>query len=219
VSPQRIYVYGAGGHGKVVADILRAAALPLAGFVDDSAGRFPQPVLGFPVISTDEWLAMDEHRAVMGVALGIGDNYARIKIADRCRSWGFEILTAVHPSAVVSPAALIGAGSVVTALASINAGAELGDGVIVNTGAVVEHDCIIGDYAHISPNAALAGGARLGAFSHLGIGAVVLPGIVVGAKTIIGAGAVVVHDIPEGVVAIGVPARVHAEAARRCASG
>jgi len=209
---RRIYVYGAGGHGKVVADLLLAAGLPVIGFVDDCPSRLGSTVLDFLVAGNGEWLRAKESREAVAVALGIGDNRARQDVAERCRSWGFEIATAIHPRATVSSSAVTGAGTVVMAGAVINADARLGLGVIVNTGAVVEHDCLLGDYAHLSPNAALGGAARLGPLSHVGLGAVVLPGVAVGSETIIGAGAVVVRNIPERVVATGVPARVQPQA-------
>jgi sugar O-acyltransferase (sialic acid O-acetyltransferase NeuD family) len=206
-----IYVYGAGGHGRVVADVLRAARQPLAGFLDDSAcrGRVSNRVL--PVLDAMKWMSRTEARDGIGVALGIGDNRARKEVADLCRRSGFKIVTVIHPSAVLSPAARIGVGTVVMPLAVVNADARLGSGVIINTGAVIEHDCIVGDFAHISPNAVLGGSARVGPFSLLGLGAAVLPGVGVGSRSIIGAGAVVVRDIPDDVVAMGVPARVCAK--------
>jgi sugar O-acyltransferase (sialic acid O-acetyltransferase NeuD family) len=203
-----IYVYGAGGHGKVVADVLRAARRPLAGFLDDSACRHRASLFGLPVLDAREWISRIEAYDGIGVALGIGDNRARQEVADLCRCRGFEIVTAVHPSAVLSPAARIGVGTVVMPLAVVNADARLGSGVIINTGAVIEHDCVVGDYAHIAPNTVLGGSARVGSFSLLGLGAAVLPGVSVGSRSIIGAGAVVARDIPDDVAAMGVPARV-----------
>lgn len=205
---QHIYVYGAGGHGKVVADILLAAGLPVAGFLDDCDSRAGERVLGLPVFAFGEWERTHNGESAIGVAWGIGDNRARQSAAERCRN--FKLVNVVHPSAVVSPSANIGSGTVVMARAVVNADATLGFGVIVNTGAVVEHDCVLGDYSHISPNAALGGRARVGSLSHVGLGAVVLPGISVGSRTTIGAGAVVVRSIPEDVIAVGVPARVRA---------
>jgi sugar O-acyltransferase (sialic acid O-acetyltransferase NeuD family) len=203
-----IYVYGAGGHGKVVADVLRAAKHPPAGFLDDAACRCEVSLVGLPVLDARQWMTRIQESHRIGVALGIGDNQARREVADLCRCYGVEILTAVHPSSVLSPAATIGAGTVVMPLTVINADAHLGAGVIINTGTVIEHDCVVDEYAHISPNAVLGGGVHVGSFSHLGLGVAVLPGVSIGSRSIIGAGAVVVRDIPDDVVAMGVPARV-----------
>ncbi len=208
MSLRRIYIYGAGGHGKVVADSLQVMGLTVAGFLDDSPRRTGLMLSGIPVISTDKLLDTCEDRREIRIALGIGDNRSRHAVAERCRAWKFELVTAIHPSAVLSPSARIGAGTVVMPQATINASASIGTGVIINTGAVVEHDCVIGDFAHVSPNAALGGAASVGAFSQVGIGAVVLPGITVGSRSMVGAAAAVICDIPDDVTAIGVPARI-----------
>ncbi len=143
-----------------------------------------------------------------GVILGIGQNQARQRVAESCRKLGYELVTLVHPSAVLSPSAHVGAGTVIMAQVAVNADAHIGEGVILNTGAVIEHDVVLGDFSHVSPRSVLGGGARLGEGSQLGIGGVVLPRAVVGRHSIVGGGATVVHDVPDGVVAIGTPARV-----------
>jgi acetyltransferase-like isoleucine patch superfamily enzyme len=103
--------------------------------------------------------------------------------------------------------------------AIVNADAVVGEGVIVNSGAVVEHDVEVDEYAHVAPNAAMGGGSSLGAFSHLGIGASVLPCVRIGAHTVVGAGAVVVKNLPDEVVAIGVPAMIHRQCGQRGGAG
>ncbi len=207
---QKVFVYGASGHGKVVADILFARKdLRLAGFVDDQPELQSTSVLSLPVCGDGRWLQQEASKMPIAVALGIGDNLARQRVAQKCFDWGVELVTLVHPTATVSESAQLGLGTVVMAQAVINPDASTGTGVIVNTGAVVEHDVKIGDFAHVSPNAAMGGTSRLGKFSHLGIGAVVIQGVSIGVRTIVGAGAVVTKDIPDRVVAFGVPARIH----------
>jgi sugar O-acyltransferase (sialic acid O-acetyltransferase NeuD family) len=210
MSERRIFVYGAGGHGKVVADILLCCGeRKFTGFVDDCGELWGTKLMGFAVLGGEEWLGREAERERVAVALGVGNARARRKIAERCSAWGVEILTPVHPGATVSRAARLGCGPVVMAGAVINADARIGTGVIVNSGAVVEHDAEVGDFAHVAPNAAIGGAASLGEFSHLGMGAVVLERVRVGSHTVVGAGAVVVKDLPDRVVAMGVPARVH----------
>jgi sugar O-acyltransferase (sialic acid O-acetyltransferase NeuD family) len=207
---RRILVYGAGGHGKVVADIfLCRGESEFAGFVDDSGELWGTRVMGLPVFGDAEWLRREAKHGPVAVALGVGNARARREIAQHCGAWGVKISTAVHPRATVAGTAELGAGTVVMAGAVVNSEARVGAGAIVNSGAVVEHDVEIGEYAHVAPRAAMGGAARLGAFSHLGMGAVVLERVRVGAHTIVGAGAVVVRDLPDEVVAMGVPARVH----------
>jgi sugar O-acyltransferase (sialic acid O-acetyltransferase NeuD family) len=204
-----IFVYGAGGHGKVVADILISnKEKRFAGFVDDRAQLTGTDVIGYPVLGNGDWLHRQKIKHPVAVVLGVGNNRSRCQLARRCAGWDIQILTAIHRTAVVASSAELGRGTVVMAAAVINSEARLGEGVIVNTGAVVEHDVEIGDFAHISPNACLGGASRLGAASHLGLGAVVLPDVSVGSESIIGAGAVVLKDLPSKIVAVGVPARI-----------
>lgn len=204
---RRVLVFGASGHGKVVADVVRAAGLEFVGFIDDDPGRRQAGLWGLPVISWDEFASRRDETARPAIALGIGDNRARARVLERILAAGFEVVSAVHPSAVVAPRARIGEGTVVMALAAVNPDAEVGDGVILNTGCVVEHDCRVGSFAHLSPNSALGGGVEIEAGVHLGLGAVVLPLRKVGEWAQVGAGAVVTRDVPPGVTVVGTPAK------------
>jgi UDP-N-acetylbacillosamine N-acetyltransferase len=209
MTARKLFVYGASGHGKVVGDILLACKVPnFVGFIDDRADLRGSRVLGLPVIGDGEWLRHEGGMTQVAVALGIGDNFLRKKVAEKCISWGVELMTVVHPTASVSGSARLGRGTVVMAQAAINADVKIGEGAIVNTSAVVEHDVDIGDFANVSPNAVMAGASRLGMLSHIAIGASTIPCVSIGTRTIVGAGSVVVRNIPDGVVAYGVPARV-----------
>jgi sugar O-acyltransferase (sialic acid O-acetyltransferase NeuD family) len=199
-------VYGARGHGHVVADALLSCGIDVVAFIDDDATMHGQRVFDIPVRGFD-WLRTSATDAV--VALAIGDNAIRRTLAERCASARMAIGIVVHPRATVSARAQLGRGTVVLANAVINANAHVGDGVIVNTGAIVEHDVVVGDYAHVSPNAVLAGGTKLGELSQLGAGAIVIDDRFVGSRTTIGAGAVVTRHIGDDIVAYGVPARAH----------
>ena len=199
-----IVVYGAGGHAKVVCDVLLCAGLEVLGFVDDDAKTHGTLVLGLPVFGPGAWLERGKH----AVALGIGSNAVRRAVLAACEARGVRVISAVHPAACVARSAQIGIGTVVMAFAAVNPDARIGRGVIINTAAVVEHDVVVGDFAHLSPRSAMGGAARVGELAHLGIGATILPGVSVGDESIIGGGAVVARDVPPRVVAYGVPARV-----------
>jgi sugar O-acyltransferase (sialic acid O-acetyltransferase NeuD family) len=191
-----VVVYGAGGHGKVVTDALRASGVEVGGFVDD----------GDPSALGDRaWLLA--RLEVHEVVVAIGDNRARERVQGELVGAGARIATCAHPRAVVASSARVEAGAQVLALAVVNPDAHLGAGAIINTAAVIEHDCVVGPFAHISPNATLGGAARVGARSHVGLGAIVLPGVTVGDDVVVGAGAVVTRDVPSGQTVVGVPAR------------
>lgn len=215
-----VLIWGGGGHGKVVADLVRALGHQVAGFVDSSPEKLGQSVepLGARVLlSQDELLRQLRERGsypegITALALGMGDNRARFGYLELLAELPLPPL--VHPSAVVSPSARVGRGSVVFAGAILNASARIGAAAIINSGAIIEHDCEIADGAHVSPGAALSGGVRVGERSWIGTGAALIPGIRVGADAMLGAGAVVIRDVPDGATVVGNPARVIRKNAR-----
>jgi len=198
-----LLVIGAGGHGKVVMDILLANQKTVLGYVDGDettwgSTRLNQPVLG----AVERWRELN----ASGLVMGIGSSRVRKTLVERLGAdapWR----TAIHPSAIVAPSAQLGTGVVIAAGAIINPDAVIGDFAIINTGATVDHDCVIGSYAHIAPGTNLAGSVRIGEGTLVGVGARVIPGQTIGAWAVIGAGAVVIRSVPDGVTAVGVPAR------------
>jgi len=194
-------IYGAGGHGRVLLDTLRALGQEPDGFIDD--GKAGQQVEGLLVHSGTILTEVDR----LEVYHGIGYIQVRERIGEQLATLGIPSPTVIHPTAWVSPSATIGPGTVIYAGVVVNTGARVGQGVILNTGCVVEHDVGVGDWAHISPNATLGGAAQVGSRAWVGLGSTVLPRISVGEGAILGGGAVAVRDIEPGVVAVGVPAR------------
>jgi sugar O-acyltransferase (sialic acid O-acetyltransferase NeuD family) len=203
VSAAPVLVFGAGGHGKVVAEIVRAAGLTVDGFVDDGIEAGTQ-VLGAPVVGNRAWLVRQPPRLV---ALGLGNNRRREEVALELEASGHTLGCFVHPTAWLSPTAQLGAGTVVMARVVVNAEARVGRGVILNTACVVEHECDVAAFAHISPSATLGGGAVVGRRTHVGIGATVLHLARIGDDCVIGGGAVVLKTVASGLTVVGVPAR------------
>ena len=203
--------FGAGGHAKVVIEVLRSMlTYEIVGLLDTRLERGAN-ILGVEVLGDDSLMAELKERGIEHAFIGVGtvgDAQPRRQLYQKVVGAGFQIVPAIHASAVVSVSAQIGLGPTIMAGAIVNAGAVIGDNVIVNTGAIVEHDCVIGDHTHIATGARLAGGVQVGPGSHIGIGAVVRQEIKIGEGAIVGAGAVVVRDVPPGTTVIGVPARI-----------
>ncbi|HEX2831507.1 MAG TPA: acetyltransferase [Thermoanaerobaculia bacterium] len=203
----RVLILGAGSQGAIVADaLLRAAetgspATPI-GFVDDFQRG---DVLGLPVLGGIDALASIAHDALV---IAIGDNARRRTLADACVARGETLVTARHPFTSIAPDVAIGHGSMISAGAIVTPRATIGRGVLLNTKSSVDHDSIVGAFAHIAVGATVGGHCVIGDEAMIGLGASVSSGCRVGARSIIGAGAVVVRDIPDDVIAYGVPARV-----------
>lgn len=203
-----IAIYGAGGHGKVVLDALERAGRRVIGFVDDDHRRANGEYCGLPVAGTpDELEGVREAGSGVGFVVAIGDAGDRQRVSDKVEQLGYDLVSVIHPSAVVAPDVSIGAGSMVLAAAAVNPGVYIGRGVIINTGAVVDHDCSIADFAHVAPGARLAGNVRVGERTLISIGATVVPGKTIAQNALVAAGAVVVSDVGEGITVAGVPAK------------
>lgn len=202
----KLLIVGAGGHGKVVADIaLETGKWDNIIFLDDA---WPEKIkngrwyIHGNTSAPEKWLDRCEQAVV-----AIGDCKLRLSFQTKLRAAGFELPSIVHPSARVSCFAKLGVGCIVCANAVVAVDAEVGDGVIINNSATVDHDCRLGKGVHVAPGANVGGGVVVGDFSWIGIGASVRHYISIGKNVTIGAGAVVVSNIEDNIAAVGSPAR------------
>ena len=190
-----IYIYGASGHGLVIADIAQSCGYEEIVYIDDGANPYPS----FEEI---------KNNTEIPIALGVGSNGARKKLFEKIEEAGFAIATLIHPSAVISDNVTIGKGSVVMPGVVINTHSTVGKGAIINTASVIEHENTIGDFAHISPGVALAGNVTIGKQTHIGIGSSIIQGVTIGSGCMIGAGSVVIRSIESNRLCYGNPCKV-----------
>lgn len=200
-------IVGASGHGKVIADIAEQLGFTIT-FYDDAYSNKTHIEHWLIHGTCDDLISLNHADATFSydVVVAIGNNDIRQQKMQLLQQNGFNLISLIHPSAIVSQYASIALGTVVFAGAVINAFATVGVGCIINTAAVVEHDCIIADFAHICPNVALAGGVSVGSKSWIGIGSQVRQLITIGDNCLIGAGSTVVKNISDNVTAFGSPA-------------
>ena len=196
----KLFIIGAGGHGKVIADIAVKCGYRNIAFVDDNATG---ECMGFPIVGNcTTTLKCSDSTAEF--ILGIGNNAIRRMFAEKLHlNW----TTLIHPCARIGIHVQIGAGTVIMANAVINPGTAIGQHCIINSAAIVEHDNVLEDYVHISPNSTLGGTVHVGESTHIGIGATVKKNVSICSACIIGAGAVVVQDLMESGTYIGIPSR------------
>jgi acetyltransferase EpsM len=199
--PNAIVVYGGGGHGKALIDMLRLlGTYPIVGVLDD---HLPpgELILDVPVLGGAETLPRllerGVHLAVNAVG-GIGNIAVRIKVFEQLTQAGFICPALVHPSAVVEPSAHLSDGVQIFPHAYVGSSAQINFGAIINTGAIVSHDCLIGDYANLSPGAILAGEVRIGAGVLVGMGVTINLQVKVGRGARLGNSATIKEDVPEG---------------------
>ncbi len=203
IDPDAILVYGGGGHGKSVIDLLRTlGCYHIVAVLDD--GLTPgSTVLGVPVLGgagkLPHLFAQGVHQAVNAVG-GIGNLPVRKKVFQDLKNAGFNFPTIVHPTAFVESSAELSNGIQVFPQAYIGSDVHCGFGAIINSGAIVSHDCVLGDYVNLSPGAILAGEVNVGSNVLIGMGATVNLRVNIGVGARIGNGATIKEDVPPNAI-------------------
>lgn len=206
---KKIVLIGAGGHCKVIIDIIKSTDdYEIVGVTDRNING---NVLDIPIIGDDTVLSELYNSGVKYAFVGIGalDNIQiRNNLYEKLKNIGFKLPVLIHKTAIISPFSHINEGTCVMAGAIVNPGTVVGKNCIINTGSVIEHDCKIGYNTHISPNVSVAGGVNIGCNTHIGIGSTIIQEKIIGNNVTIGAGAVVINDIADNSLAVGVPAKI-----------
>jgi sugar O-acyltransferase (sialic acid O-acetyltransferase NeuD family) len=206
-APNSILIYGGGGHGKALIDMIRVlGTYPIAGIIDDGIAPGIN-IMGVTVLGGGNLL---EHLYDCGIHLaanavgGIGNIAIRIKVFERLLKVGFACPTLLHPTAFVESSAELADGVHVMPHAYVGSEVRIGFGVLINTGAIVSHDCILGDYTNLSPGSILAGEVEVGRAALIGMGATLNLRVKIGSHARVGNGATVKQDVPEsGIVRAG----------------
>lgn len=203
---------GAGGHAKVLLDILLEQDVKVLGIADktDNDIGTESGLYGIPIIGSDADVlrySPEDIELVNGIG-SIASTELRRSVYEKFKARGYCFRQVVHSSAVISKRAVLSEGVQVMAGAVINIGTQIGENSIVNTRASIDHDCVVGAHVHIAPGATLSGGVTVGDGCHIGTGATIVQGMQIGIKTIVGAGAVVVSNLTGKTVFCGVPARL-----------
>lgn len=204
-----ILILGAGGHGRVVLDILlHEGRYDVVGFLDNNSEIHGRRVDGIPVHgSIDDLEAIGRELGAEGAIIAIGDNGTRRGLARQVDQTGLELVSAVHPSATLAYNVTVGRNVVIAAGVVVCANCQIGDSVILNTGCIIDHQTMIGEGSHICPGVRIAGRVKVEPGVFVGIGATVIPKVTLGCEAIVGAGAVVLEDVLPMATVVGVPAR------------
>lgn len=199
----QLIIIGASGHGKVIADIARLNGYIDIAFLDDDNSK--AECNGYPVIGS-----VDKAKIYIDsdFIVAIGNAKIRELIQESLINYGLNVVTLIHPDAVIAERIQIGKGTVVMAGAVINSATSIGNGCIINTCASIDHDCVIGNYVHVSVGSHIAGTVEVSDRTWIGIGASVSNNITITSDCIIGAGAVVVNSINIKGTYVGVPCKM-----------
>lgn len=204
-----VIVLGAGGHAKVLIDMLRLSDIVILGVTDAQSSKHGSTFSGLRVIGGDDMVLQhkpDHIRLVNGVG-STSLPQARRALFERFKQRGYSFHSVIHPSAVIAVDTELAEGVNIMAGAIIQPGSRIGANAIVNTAASVDHDCVIGAHVHLAPGVILSGGVCIGEGTHVGTGACVIQGVAIGENCVIGAGALVLENVPDSVTVMGAPAK------------
>ncbi len=205
----KIVIVGAGGHGRVVLDILRNNhQFDIAGFIDSNSALHGQTMDGIEILGDLSLIAKFPELGIGGSIVAIGDNRIRQAYAQTLEKAGVSLVSAIHPAASIAGNANIGKNVVIAAGANVCAHVTIEDSVILNTGCIIDHESTIHKSAHICPGVRIAGHVKIKQAAFVGIGATIIQGITIGESAVVGAGAVVLEDVNPYSTVVGVPARV-----------
>lgn len=204
---EKILVVGAGGHARVIVDILRQNdEYEVAGLIDSDASK---SFWGIPVLGGDNDLTkICQMGEIKYAFVALGDGRLREKVTKKVLSAGFKLVNVVSQNAIVSKHVQLKKGIAIMPGAVINADVKIENGCIINTNSSVDHEGYIGEYTHIAPGCAISGKVRIGKHCLLGTGSRVIDQVYIGDDTIVGAGAVVVRNLQGSCTAVGVPAKI-----------
>jgi UDP-perosamine 4-acetyltransferase len=205
-----LVIFGAGGHGKVILDILKRNNIEITGFLDDDKSKANTEFQNYPILGDLQYCGSEE--SILGDKfqgiVAIGDNKEREKVLTKLLNFGMVPYNAFHPKATIADDVTFGKGNAVMAGVIINPGSKIGNNVIINTACSIDHDNILEDHVQVCPGSHLAGEVTVKKYAFIGTGAIVNPGIKIGFNSIIGSGAVIIKDIPDNVVVAGNPSKI-----------
>ena len=206
----KMVIFGAGQNGFQAFHILRHHPdVEVVGFLDDDQGRKGATVVGLPVFGGLERVAeLRRSHGIEGGLVAIGDNAVRGRKTAELRAAGLRLVSAVHPQTFIDSPARVGDGGIIEMGVAVHPGATIGEGVFLGGGAIISHHSTVGDYCLIAGGVVFGGHVVVGAFTLLGVGAAIQPHVRIGNNVVVGVGAAVVSDLPDNVVAVGVPAKV-----------
>ncbi len=206
-----IVIFGGGLHSRVCIDIIeKEAKFKIVGIID-SVKDVGAQIFGYKIIGRQKDIVIlcEKYNITAGL-IAIGDNYDRKYVRDEIFSLipDFRFVNAIHPSVSIGRNVKIGQGVVMTAGVIVNPECVIEDFCILNTGSILEHNSFMGEFSHLSPGSVTGAKIRIGRLSTITLGVTLIDRISIGENTLVGSGSLVLEDLPDNVLAYGIPAKV-----------
>lgn len=203
----KIYIYGAGAQGRVVADILMTnKKINNIEFIDDNKNLWGKKINNIKIVGGFDCLSKRSIKNYR-IFIALGHPELRLKLSKRIRENRISQINVTHPYAVVTKTVTLGNGNMIGANAFINSNAKIGNNIIINNLSIIEHDCCIEDGATISSGVNLCGRVTVKQGAFISTGAIVLPRLTVGRFSVVAAGSLVTKNVENKIMVKGFPAK------------
>jgi len=197
-------IFGAGDHGKVVAEAAKLQGWTDITFFDDNSND--SSFHDFNYGGTFKALLKNK-KNFDGFHVAIGQNKYRKIFLEKLIELDLKVVSIIHPSSVISDTAKLESGVSILSGVIVGSYSKIKKGVILNSGCIIDHNSIIGQYCHISPGSSIAGNVTIGELSWIGIGSSIINNIQITSEVLIGAGSVVTEVIKTRGTYVGVPVK------------
>lgn len=209
---KNVIFLGGGGFAREVLDTIEVINIhtgdhisPLGFIYEDANEDKGNLIDGLPVLGDLTYLKTINLNEVFFIP-AIGRPIWRKKLVNQVIEMGGKFVNVIHPSSQLSKWTTIGKGAIVQGQCVFTPGMVIGDFFISNDNVSIGHNTIIGDFVQINPNVNIAGGCKIGNDVYIGVKATILSSTI-GAGSVIGACALITKDVPENVIAKGIPAK------------
>ncbi len=205
---KKIIVFGAGEFGALISNIISYFDdIEIMAYGDDNVSERKNNIDGIPLLNKHDLLEFSISNNVKTAICAIGDNYTRSEKYNFLKSKGFEMISLVHPRALIDTKVSFGSNVIIEMGTAIHTCSKIGSNVFLGGDALIGHHNVIGDHVLVGGNVSFGGSVITEDYVSIGVGASIKPGIKIGKGATIGTGAAVVKDVPPSATVVGVPAR------------
>lgn len=211
---KKVIIIGGEGNGGVIASCIEDNRnrfgdyeWEVAGFLND----FEKEVDGFPVIGKLEalprLLETTDYYFSWAIHL-VGRNYKTAEMFAAANIPDNRLATIVHKSAFIGKDATLAPGAFVMYNCYIGPKAHIGKCSLIMANSCIGHDTYIDEICHCSVGAIMTGYSKLDYCSDLAVGATLIAYKTIGKYSMAAANALITHNIPEGEIWAGTPAKL-----------
>ena len=205
---KKLIVYGAGKFGSLIANVLSYHNdLEIAAYGDDNYQKAADHIDGIPVFDQEDLLDFAKQNNIKLAITAIGNNTARAEKFNLLKNTGFQMISIVHPQALIDTKVSYGDNVIIEMGTAIHTHSKIGNNVFLGGDALIGHHNVIGDHVLVGGNVSFGGSVVVEDYVSLGVGASIKPGIRLGKGSVIGVGAAVIKDVEPGTTVVGVPAK------------